>query len=60
MSRDGRYGILYRMESRSDDNLFLLDLNTGKETLLTPHEGPGSFGEGKFAPDGRTILSFVE
>ncbi len=55
VSRDGRYGILYRMESRSDDNLFLLDLNTGKETLLTPHEGPGSFGEGKFAPDGRTI-----
>ncbi|MEO8972209.1 MAG: S9 family peptidase, partial [Ktedonobacteraceae bacterium] len=22
---------------------------------LTPHEGPGSFEEGKFAPDGRTI-----
>ncbi len=55
VSRDGRYAILYRMESRSDDNLFLLDLTTGKETLLTPHEGPGSFGEGKFAPDGRTI-----
>jgi len=55
VSRDGCYGILYRMESRSDDNLFLLDLITGKATLLTPHEGPGSFGEGKFAPDGRTI-----
>lgn len=55
VSRDGRYGILYRMESRSDDNLFLLDLSTGKTTLLTPHEGPGSFEEGKFAPDGRTI-----
>jgi len=55
VSRDRRYGILYRMESRSDDNLFLIDLNTGEETLLTPHEGPGSFDAGKFAPDGRTI-----
>ncbi len=55
VSRDGHYAILYRMESRSDDNLFLLDLITGKTTLLTPHEGPGSFGEGKFATDGHTI-----
>ncbi|HLJ34520.1 MAG TPA: prolyl oligopeptidase family serine peptidase, partial [Ktedonobacteraceae bacterium] len=55
VSRDGHYAILYRMESRSDDNLFLLDLITGKTTLLTPHEGPGSFEEGKFAPDGHTI-----
>ena len=55
VSRDGRYGILYRMKSRSDDNLYLIDLKTGKETLLTSHEGPGSFEEGKFAPDRRAI-----
>ncbi len=55
VSRDGRYGILYRMKSRSDDNLYHIDLNTGKETLLTPHEGPGNFAAGKYSPDGRTI-----
>lgn len=55
ISRDFRYAILYRMEHRSDDNLFLLDLETGNEQLLTPHEGPGSFEQGLFATDGATI-----
>lgn len=55
VSRDGRRAVLYRMLSRSDDNLFLLDLARNNEVLLTPHEGPGSFGGGRFAPDGKTI-----
>lgn len=55
VSRDGRNALLYRMVNRSDDDLFLLDLTDGEEVLLTPHEGPGSFGEGRFSPDGRTI-----
>jgi dipeptidyl aminopeptidase/acylaminoacyl peptidase len=55
VSRDGRLAVLYRMVSRSDDNLYLLDLERESETLLTPHEGPGHFGNGRFAPDGRTI-----
>jgi dipeptidyl aminopeptidase/acylaminoacyl peptidase len=55
LSRDGRRAVLWRMESRSDDNLFLLDLQDGAESLLTPHEGPGSFGGGRFSPDGSTI-----
>ena len=55
ISHDGCYGLLYRVENRSDDNLFLIDLLTGQETLLTPHEGQGQFEVGKFSPDGRTI-----
>jgi dipeptidyl aminopeptidase/acylaminoacyl peptidase len=55
VSRDGRYAILYRMLSRSDDDLYLLDLESGAETLLTPHEGPGHFGNGRFAPGGRSL-----
>jgi len=31
-----------------------VDLATAKETLLTPHKGPGSFG-GAFSRDGRTV-----
>jgi len=55
ISRDGRRALLYRMASRGDDNLFLLDLRNGTETLLTPHEGPGSFATALFSPDGRHV-----
>ncbi|MBI3664701.1 MAG: S9 family peptidase [Acidobacteria bacterium] len=55
ISRDHQRAILERMENRSDNNLFLLDLAGGKETLLTPHQPPGSFGGGAFSPDGSTI-----
>ena len=55
LSRDDRSAVLYRMESRSDDNLLLVDLASGEEQLLTPHQGPGSFDNGRFAPDGRAI-----
>ncbi len=55
ISRDGRRALLYRMASRGDDNLFLLDLQRGTETLLTPHEGPGSFETALFSPDGRHV-----
>ena len=40
---------------RSDSNLFLIELETGKEVLLTPHKGPGNFDAGYFSPDGQTI-----
>ena len=55
LSRDDRRAVLWRMESRSDDNLFLLDLEDRSESLLTPHEGPGSFGGGRFSPDGSAV-----
>lgn len=55
LSRDGAKAILSRVAHRSDSNLFLIDLASGRGTLLTPHEGPGSFNNGRFAPDGRTI-----
>lgn len=55
VSDDGRYAIVSRLVSRGDDNLHLVDLAAGTETLLTPHDGPGSFGWGQFSPDGRRI-----
>lgn len=54
VSRDRRHAVLWRMLSRSDDNLFLVDLANGRETLLTPHQGPGSF-YGVLSPDGHTV-----
>lgn len=55
VSRDGRWAVVFRLRSRGDSNLYLVDLESGKETLLTPHDPPGSVGGGTFAPDGRTI-----
>ncbi len=55
MSRDGRFGVITRLAQRGDNNLALIDLSGGPERLLTPHDGPGSFGSATFAPDGRTI-----
>jgi dipeptidyl aminopeptidase/acylaminoacyl peptidase len=55
VSRDGKRALVSRVVSRGDNNLFLVDIATGKEVLLTPHEGPGSFGGGKFSPGGETV-----
>lgn len=55
LSADGKWAVIYRMESRSSDNLYLHKLRNGREQLLTAHEGPGSFSGGVFSPDGSTI-----
>ncbi len=54
VSRDGTYALIARLVNRGDNDLYLLDLKTHKETLLTPHHGPGEFS-GQIAPDGRTV-----
>jgi dipeptidyl aminopeptidase/acylaminoacyl peptidase len=55
VSRDGKKAVVSRLRSRGDNDLFLLDLATGKEALLTPHDPPGSFEGGKLSPDGLTV-----
>ena len=54
VSRDGHWALESRLRYRGD-NLFLLDLAAGGETLLTPPDGPGTFSGAHFAPDGRAI-----
>jgi len=55
VSCDGRFALLSRLVQRGDDDLVLVDLATGAELLLTPHERPASFGGAVFSPDGRTV-----
>jgi len=43
VSVDGRYLLIDKYESNTNNNLWLLDLETGKETLLTGHEGDYTF-----------------
>jgi dipeptidyl aminopeptidase/acylaminoacyl peptidase len=55
ISRDGKRAVVSRLVSRGDDNLYLVDLATGKETLLTLHDPPGSFGGGRLSPNGSVV-----
>ena len=50
-SRDGWRALIGRVRSRGDSNLYLLDVPSGKETLLTQHEGVALFF-GALSPDG--------
>lgn len=55
LSPDGRHAVITRLVSRGDNNLYLIDLASGAEVLLTPHSETASFGWGEFSPDGRRI-----
>ncbi len=50
-----RFALIDRMVNRGDNNLVLVDMNDSRETLLTPHEGPGTFENGRFAANSKTI-----
>lgn len=54
-SRDGRFLLIFRMTGSLDSELFLLDLESGEATHLTPHEGLAVYQGAQFTPDGRAI-----
>ncbi len=54
LTKDKRLALLERQVGRGDNNLFLVEIETGREMLLTPHQPPGSFS-GAFSPDGRWV-----
>jgi Tol biopolymer transport system component len=39
LSRDGKRALLSRLKNRGDNNLYLLDIASSKDTLITKHEG---------------------
>jgi dipeptidyl aminopeptidase/acylaminoacyl peptidase len=55
VSRDGRFGLVQRVRQRSDEDVSIVDLLSGREALLTPHQPPARFGSPVFAPDGMTV-----
>lgn len=54
VSRDGRRAVLARTRSRGDSDLFLVDLASKAEVLLTRHTPPAE-SSGRIAPDGRSV-----
>lgn len=55
LSPDGARGVLYQMVNRGDDDVSVLDLESGESHLLTPHEGTATSGPAHLGPDGRTV-----
>jgi len=56
VSLDGKRAVFIRLVTRgTDDNVYLTDLTTGKEVLLTPHTSPSLYGGGKLSPDGSVV-----
>jgi len=55
VSRDGKWAVLGRVATRDDNNLYLVNLNSGSETLLTPHKDRAEQDWGELAPDGRRL-----
>ena len=54
VSRDGRFALLERYHNRNDEDLYLVDLQNHRESLLTQHTGNATFF-GRLAPDARTV-----
>jgi len=53
-SPDGSRLLIVRQTGSLDTELFLLDLQSGEATHLTPHTAPVVYQQASFAPDGRT------
>lgn len=54
LSRDGRRAVLSKTRSRGDNDLFLVDLASKSEVLLTRHTPPAQFS-GTIARDGKAV-----
>jgi dipeptidyl aminopeptidase/acylaminoacyl peptidase len=54
IQRPANRALISRLVTRGNSNLYLHDLQTHEEILLTPHEGPALVG-GQLAPDGSAV-----
>jgi dipeptidyl aminopeptidase/acylaminoacyl peptidase len=59
-SHEGRWGLVSRVQSRSDSNVYLVGLKARVDELLTPHEGPGNFAGIGFSADGTTAYLLAD
>ena len=55
VSHDGRQGLVSRMKSRGSNDIYMVDIVSGREVNLTPHDGPGEFA-GRFAGEGSAVV----
>ncbi len=48
--------VIWRMQSRGDTNLYLLDIDSGQEQLLTPHDGVATSDGARFLDENTLVL----
>jgi dipeptidyl aminopeptidase/acylaminoacyl peptidase len=59
-SSDGRHVLVYRLVASFDQDLYLVDTETGEARHLTPHEGSVRYEEPTLAPDGRHAYALTD
>lgn len=52
---DNQRILVSRVAYRGDNNVYLIDLEYSVEQNLTPHDPPGSFGNARFANEGKHV-----
>ncbi|MEN1727644.1 MAG: S9 family peptidase [Pseudomonadota bacterium] len=57
LSPDATRAVVWRMRSRGDTDLYLIDLERGEEQLLTPHEGVALSQNAHFVGNDRIIFA---
>ena len=55
VSGDGRYLALNKTRTTNDNDLYLVELASGKSVHLTPHDGDARFSAEDFSPDGKYL-----
>ncbi len=60
ISRDGRYIALVEQITTSNQNMYLLDTESGERKLLTPHEGFIQYSPQYFSPDGSKLIYLTD
>jgi dipeptidyl aminopeptidase/acylaminoacyl peptidase len=56
VSPDGSRAVVWRMRSRGNSDLYLIDLASGEERWLTPHEGAAVSGMANFVGNDRILF----
>lgn len=57
ISPDGSRAVVWRMVSRGNSDLYLIDLESGEEQWLTPHEGVAVSSNAQFAGNDRILFA---
>ncbi|MDX1554407.1 MAG: S9 family peptidase [Xanthomonadales bacterium] len=57
LSPDGARAVAWRMQSRGNSNMFLVDLDSGDEQILTPHAGIAVAHQAEFVDDDTLLIS---
>jgi dipeptidyl aminopeptidase/acylaminoacyl peptidase len=56
-SKDGKYIVYTQNQAKgTDSNIFIADVATAQNTLLTPHDGEQLYTANDISPDGRRVL----